>query len=163
MKNMKILMVCLGNICRSPLAEGILKVHLSKIPGEFHIDSAGTGAWHVGSPPDPRSIAAARKQGISISDQRARQLKSSDFEEFDLIFTMDESIHIDVKKLTSHPAYHAKIHLLRTYAGDTDSKVPDPYYESDEAFDNVYSLIDAACVKIASAIQNEQRKTTGKH
>lgn len=160
---MKILMVCLGNICRSPLAEGILKEHLSKIPGDFYIDSAGTGAWHVGSPPDPRSIAAAQRKGISISEQRARQLKRSDFDEFDLIFTMDESIHSDVKKLAGDPVHHTKIHLLRTYAGHHDSKVPDPYYESDEAFDNVYALIDEACVKIAAAIQNQQGKTVSKH
>ncbi|MCB0619215.1 MAG: low molecular weight phosphotyrosine protein phosphatase, partial [Saprospiraceae bacterium] len=88
---MKILMVCLGNICRSPLAEGILKEKIKENGLPWEVDSAGTGSWHVGEPPDPRSVAVARAHGIDILDQRARQFRPADFRQFDLIFAMDAS------------------------------------------------------------------------
>lgn len=133
---MRILMVCLGNICRSPLAEGILK---SKLNANFEVDSAGTAAYHVGNPPDKRSIAVAQQFGIDISQQRARQFKKDDFNSFDLIFVMDQNNYNDVVELAI-PAQRRKVHLLRE-----NSEVPDPYYGDASAFEAVFHLIDTAC------------------
>lgn len=133
---MRILMVCLGNICRSPLAEGILK---SKLNANFEVDSAGTAAYHVGNPPDQRSIAVAQQFGIDISQQRARQFKKDDFNSFDLIFVMDQNNYNDVVELAT-PAQRRKVHLLRK-----NNEVPDPYYGDASAFEAVFHLIDTAC------------------
>lgn len=129
-------MVCLGNICRSPLAEGILK---SKLNANFEVDSAGTAAYHVGNPPDKRSIAVAQQFGIDISQQRARQFKKDDFNSFDLIFVMDQNNYNDVVELAT-PAKRRKVHLLRE-----NNEVPDPYYGDASAFEAVFHLIDTAC------------------
>ena len=133
---MKILMVCLGNICRSPLAEGILQ---SKLTDGFTVDSAGTGDWHVGNSPDERSIAVAKKYGIDISKQRARQFQLDDFEKFDLIFVMDQSNFENVLKLTKNDEQRQKVKLILG-----DQNVPDPYYGGEEGFENVYQLLDEA-------------------
>jgi protein-tyrosine phosphatase len=133
---MRILMVCFGNICRSPLAEGILK---SKLNANFEVDSAGTAAYHVGNPPDQRSIAVAQQFGIDISQQRARQFKKDDFNNFDLIFVMDQNNYNDVVELAT-PAQRRKVHLLRK-----NNEVPDPYYGDASAFEAVFHLIDTAC------------------
>ena len=133
---MRILMVCLGNICRSPLAEGILK---SKLNANFEVDSAGTAAYNVGNPPDNRSIAVAQQFGIDISQQRARQFKKDDFNSFDLIFVMDQNNYNDVVELAT-PAQRRKVHLLRE-----NNEVPDPYYGDASAFEAVFHLIDTAC------------------
>jgi protein-tyrosine phosphatase len=133
---MRILMVCLGNICRSPLAEGILK---SKLNANFEVDSAGTAAYHVGNPPDKRSIAVAQQFGIDISQQRARQFKKDDFNSFDLIIVMDQNNYNDVVELAT-PAQRRKVHLLRE-----NNEVPDPYYGDASAFEAVFHLIDTAC------------------
>lgn len=133
---MKILMVCLGNICRSPLAEGILH---SKLNDKHRVDSAGTGNWHVGQCPDRRSIAVAKKYGIDISSQRARQFKSTDFDEFDLIFAMDSSNYKDLIHLAPTQEDRNKVQLI---LGNAD--VPDPYYGSDFGFENVFQLLDEA-------------------
>ena len=129
-------MVCLGNICRSPLAEGILK---SKLNANFEVDSASTTAYHVGNPPDKRSIAVAQQFGIDISQQRARQFKKDDFNSFDLIFVMDQNNYNDVVELAT-PAQRRKVHLLRE-----NNEVPDPYYGDASAFEAVFHLIDTAC------------------
>ena len=129
-------MVCLGNICRSPLAEGILK---SKLNANFEVDSAGTAAYHVGKPPDNRSIGVAQQFGIDISQQRARQFKKDDFNSFDLIFVMDQNNYNDVVELAT-PAQRRKVHLLRE-----NNEVPDPYYGDASAFEAVFHLIDTAC------------------
>lgn len=129
-------MVCLGNICRSPLAEGILK---SKLNANFEVDSAGTAAYHEGNPPDKRSIAVAQQFGIDISQQRARQFKKDDFNSFDLIFVMDQNNYNDVVELAT-PAKRRKVHLLRE-----NNEVPDPYYGDASAFEAVFHLIDTAC------------------
>ena len=129
-------MVCLGNICRSPLADGILK---SKLNANFEVDSAGTAAYHVGNPPDKRSIAVAQQFGIDISQQRARQFKKDDFNSFDLIFVMDQNNYNDVVELAT-PAQRRKVHLLRE-----NNEVPDPYYGDASAFEAVFHLIDTAC------------------
>jgi len=133
---MKILMVCLGNICRSPLAEGILQ---SKLNDGFVIESAGTGNWHVGQSPDERSVLIARKYGIDISKQRARQFQQDDFEKFDLIFVMDSSNYETVIKLAENEEQRKKVRLILD-----DADVPDPYFGGEEGFENVFQLLDRA-------------------
>lgn len=138
---MKILMVCLGNICRSPLAEGILQ---TKVGDNHLVDSAGTGDWHVGEQPDRRSVAVAKKYGVDISDQRAMHFNPVFLEEFDLIFAMDEQNLIDLQKLTRNEEEQSKIKLiLKDGIGQTQN-VPDPYYDGEDAFEYVYQLLDEA-------------------
>lgn len=139
---MKILMVCLGNICRSPLAEGILR---SKLGDSFFIDSAGTGNWHIGKSPDKRSVLIAQKYGLDISSQKARQFQKSDFDEFDLIFVMDESNYMDVIALAESDEHKTKVRLiLKELNNQPDFNVPDPYYGGNEGFEKVYNLLDDA-------------------
>lgn len=137
----KILMVCLGNICRSPLAEGILA---SKLPNEkFIVDSAGTGSWHVGHSPDKRSIAVAQKNGLCIDGQKGRQFKNSDFDEFDYIYVMDNSNYRDVIHLAKTPGHKNKVHLiLNELFPDENVDVPDPYFGVSNGFDTVYQMLD---------------------
>jgi len=139
---MRILMVCLGNICRSPLAEGILR---SKLPEDFFVDSAGTGNWHVGQSPDKRSVSIARKYGLDISRQRARQFRLKDFDEFDLIFVMDKTNYEDVLSMAESDEHKSKVRLiLGELNGHKDFNVPDPYFGGEEGFENVYRLLDNA-------------------
>lgn len=138
---MKILMVCLGNICRSPLAEGILQ---HKVDDRHLVDSAGTGDWHVGEQPDRRSIAAAKRYGIDISDQRAMHFNPVFFDEFDLIFAMDKQNLIDLQKLARTEEERNKVKLILKEGLGEAINVPDPYYEKDEAFDQVFQLLDRA-------------------
>ncbi len=146
----KVLMVCLGNICRSPLAEGILK---SKIDTDtVWVDSAGTGGYHIGNPPDPRSIAVAKKHGIDISQQVCRKLSYSDLEEFDVIYAMDKSNYGNILGLSRNKAQAAKVKLLLSEANIKESEVPDPYYDSINGFEKVYQLIDKACEEIAKKL-----------
>lgn len=140
-------MVCLGNICRSPLAEGILS-HLAA-NHDVEVDSAGTGDWHVGQKPDPRSIAIARKYGIDISSQRARHFKAADFDRFDCIYAMDRSNYRNVVALAQTDEQRAKVKLLLSVCEHEGTcEVPDPYYGGDDGFDQVYKLIEKACQKI---------------
>lgn len=147
---MKILMVCLGNICRSPLAEGIMKQKAAENGLEWTVDSAGTGAWHAGELPDRRSIAMARKKGVDISDQRARQFQSVDFERFDKIFVMDTQNMSDVLRLASSEAQREKVELMldQIHPGLRRS-VPDPYYD-DNGFEEVFDMLDQACSAFVS-------------
>ncbi|MDR7371118.1 low molecular weight protein-tyrosine-phosphatase [Flavobacterium aquidurense] len=147
----KILMVCLGNICRSPLAEGILA---SKLPKEnFIVDSAGTGSWHVGHAPDKRSIAVAKKNGLSIDSQKGRQFKTSDFDEFDYIYVMDNSNYRDVIHLAKTPEHKNKVHLiLNELFPDENVDVPDPYFGAVNGFDNVYQMLDEVAEIIAEKL-----------
>jgi protein-tyrosine phosphatase len=138
---MKILMVCLGNICRSPLAEGILQ---NKLADNHLVDSAGTGDWHVGEQPDRRSIAVAKKYGVDISDQRAMHFNPIFFEEFDLIFAMDKQNLIDLQQLARTEEERNKVKLILKEGLGESINVPDPYYEKDEAFEHVYQLLDKA-------------------
>jgi protein-tyrosine phosphatase len=140
---MKVLMVCLGNICRSPLAEGILrhKVKLKAI--NWEIDSAGTGGWHTGQQPDSRAIRVAGIQGIDISTLRARQINEFDLEYFDLILTMDQSNLRDVLKLKNTIDNKKKILLVSMYSVKyKDIEVPDPYYDTEKEFLFVYEMLD---------------------
>ncbi len=145
MKKMKVLMVCLGNICRSPLAEGILKHKVASRGLDWEVDSAGTGSWHVGNPPDERSIAVAKKYGIDISSQRARQFRSEDLNHFDLVFAMDASNYNNIKKHATDSDQLNKLDLIlnESYPGQNRT-VPDPYW-NDNGFEGVYELLDHAC------------------
>ncbi len=139
---MKILMVCLGNICRSPLAHGIME-HLVRQKGlNWEIDSAGTGGWHVGQKPDSRSIAIAKKYGLDISEQCCRKFDTSDFENFDQILVMDYNNLHDVKALAKTDEEQNKISLFLK-----DAIVPDPYHDDDQ-FDPVYQMIEKRCKEL---------------
>jgi protein-tyrosine phosphatase len=147
----KILMVCLGNICRSPLAEGILK---SKLPeSTFLIDSAGTANYHVGNSPDPRSITVGKKYGIDISNLKGRQFSVNDFDSFDLIYVMDESNYRNVISIarSEHDKSKVKFILNEIYPNQ-NYDVPDPYYGGDHGFENVYKMLDEACTIIANSL-----------
>ena len=147
----KILMVCLGNICRSPLAEGILQ---SKLPKDkFTVDSAGTGEWHIGKQPDARSIAIADKKGLDISGQRGRQFKSQDFNDFDYIYVMDGSNYNDVLNLAKNDQEKSKVKLLLNELFPNENvDVPDPYFGLQNGFESVYDMIDQACDVIAEKL-----------
>lgn len=147
-------MVCLGNICRSPLAHGILE-HKAKLNSlDISVDSAGTGTWHIGNKPDERSIEIAKKNGISIHDQRARQVSFQDLKEFDLIFAMDTTNYADIKSLDLSEKYHHKIKLiLNEIEGAKDKNVPDPYFGGREGFETVFKLLDRACDELINKIK----------
>lgn len=142
----RVLMVCLGNICRSPLAEGIL-AHLTD-PATCAVDSAGTAGYHVGHPPDPRSIEVAATHGIDISRQRCRRFEPTDFERFDYIFAMDRENLANIRRLARNRDEIQKASLLLEAAGIGTLDVPDPYYGGAEGFEEVYGLILRACEQI---------------
>ena len=144
----KILMVCLGNICRSPLAEGLLASKLPK--NKFIVDSAGTGNWHVGKQPDERSIAVAKKNGVDISLQKGRQFSISDFDNSDYIYVMDASNYEDVIKMARNETQRNKVKLIldELFPGE-NVDVPDPYYGMQNGFDSVYKMLDETCEIIA--------------
>ncbi|MEA1786323.1 low molecular weight protein-tyrosine-phosphatase [Arenibacter sp. GZD96] len=145
-----ILMVCLGNICRSPLAEGILKNKVDAL--KVFVDSAGTAGFHIGKPPDRRSIAVAKKNGIDISQQRCRKFTKEDFSNFDIIYAMDRANYKDLLALADTTRQSSKIKLLLEEVSLASADVPDPYYENDAAFESVFQLIDVACNAIATKL-----------
>jgi protein-tyrosine phosphatase len=147
----KILIVCLGNICRSPLAEGILTAMIN--PDNVAVDSAGTGNWHVGDKPDKRSITVALKNGIDITQQRGKQFSTYDYEIYDHIFVMDATNYSDVIKLATSHTEKAKVSMIldEIFPGEAVD-VPDPYYGGDTGFDNVYAMLYTACEKIVSRL-----------
>ena len=140
---MKVLMVCLGNICRSPLAQGILQDKIDRLGLPWQVDSAGTSGYHNGNPPDPRSISEALKHSIDISYQKSRVITISDLEDFDLVLVMDTSNYQNVMKLAENKFQRDKIKLILNYVFPAQNKpVPDPYY--DGGFHVVYDLLDRA-------------------
>ena len=149
--SIKILMVCLGNICRSPLAEGILA---SKLPeNKFKVDSAGTGSWHIGNAPDERSIITAKKNGILISNQKCRQITTNDFDFFDYIYVMDNNNYNDVLELSKNQEHRKKVQLiLNELFPNENVDVPDPYYGLQNGFDSVYQMLNEACDLIAKKL-----------
>ncbi len=144
-------MVCLGNICRSPLAEGILKAKVDV--DKVQVDSAGTGGWHIGELPDSRSIDIAKKHGLDITDQRGKKFSAYDFETYDYIFVMDNSNYRDVIRMANNDSEKQKVRLIldEIFPGE-NVDVPDPYYGGDHGFENVYQMLDQACEKIVSHI-----------
>ncbi len=143
-------MVCLGNICRSPLAEGILQ---SKVdPDKVFVDSAGTAGYHVGNPPDKRSVAVAKKHGLNINHQKCRKFSKADFSEFDHIYVMDRSNYSDVASLAANQEQASKVKLLLSEVELGIKEVPDPYYGGDNGFENVYQMIDRACEEISKKL-----------
>ncbi|MEJ2114253.1 MAG: low molecular weight phosphotyrosine protein phosphatase [Flavobacteriaceae bacterium] len=149
----KILMVCLGNICRSPLAEGILR---SKLPKDlFIVDSAGTADYHIGNSPDKRSISVAKKYGIDISNLKGRQFMQSDFDDFDYIFVMDESNYQNVIKLARNKDDANKVqYILNEIYPNQNYSVQDPYYGGESGFESVFKMLDEACINIANKLLN---------
>jgi protein-tyrosine phosphatase len=140
---MKVLMVCLGNICRSPLAHGILRDKTSQL--NWEIDSAGTSAFHEGEGPDPRSVAIGRKHGVSIRDLVARNFAVSDFDQFDMIYVMDQSNYGNVISLARNEEDKEKVKLiLNEIDPSSNAEVPDPYYGGDQGFENVFQMLDEA-------------------
>ena len=145
---MKILMVCLGNICRSPLAEGILQQKISGLGLGWQVDSAGTGDWHTGQQPDPRSIATARQHGIDISRQCARQLKPHDLDRFDLVLAMDSQNYRDILRLATTKEQGEKVQLIMNFVTPgRNQAVPDPYWD-DNGFEQVFGMLEEACGKL---------------
>lgn len=144
---MKILMVCLGNICRSPLAEGILLEKIKERKLSWEVDSAGTSGWHQGALPDRRSIEVAKAHGIDLTYQRSRQFKAADLDQFDLILAMDSSNYSNIVRMATSEAQKSKVKLILNYAYPNENRaVPDPYYEG--GFEKVYQMIAIACEKI---------------
>jgi protein-tyrosine phosphatase len=144
----RVLFVCLGNICRSPTAEAVMRYHVSAngLDGAIEVDSAGTAGWHAGDPPDERAQAEAARRGIDMTS-RARQVHVGDFEHFDLILAMDRSNLSDMQDLTAVAEHRDKLRLLREFdpTADGDLEVPDPYYGGPNGFAEVFDLVDAAC------------------
>lgn len=146
---MKILLVCLGNICRSPMAEGILRDMVRKQGLPWRTDSAGTGNYHVGEQPDKRAMKTMRERGIDISDLRARHLRPSDFEEFDLLLAMDASNLQNMRAIAPRPELLSKVHLMMDFVPDHALReVPDPYFGGDEGFVEVYDMLTIACTNV---------------
>jgi protein-tyrosine phosphatase len=138
-----ILMICLGNICRSPLAEGLMRSKLNFT--KFMVDSAGTSNGHKGQAPDKRSIAVARKNGIDISQQKSRQLVKRDFKVYDYLYVMDGSNYLDVIAMASDEEEMKKvIKIMDEVFPDENLDVPDPYYGGSQGFENVYRMLDQA-------------------
>jgi protein-tyrosine phosphatase len=155
---MRLLFVCLGNICRSPTAEGVMRslVRDAGLEDTIELDSAGTGAWHVGSPPDARAVAAASARGI-VLESLARQVEESDFDDFDLILAMDRSNLRELGQMAPGGQGRTRVRLLREFdpasmVGE-DLEVPDPYYGARGGFDEVLDLVQAACSGLLEQIR----------
>jgi protein-tyrosine phosphatase len=154
-KTIRILFVCLGNICRSPTAEGVMRalVREAGLEEKIELDSAGTGAWHVGNPPDERATATARARGI-VLEGAAREVRREDFEDFDLILAMDRSNLVDLRRLAPDKHARRKVRLLREFdpaniappRDPEDLDVPDPYYGGPGGFEQVLEIVQAACL-----------------
>jgi protein-tyrosine phosphatase len=157
----RLLFVCMGNICRSPTAEGVMRGLLREqdLEDRVEVDSAGTGDWHVGSPPDARATAAARSRGITLAGA-ARVIARSDFEDFDLILAADRR-NLRQLRAVAPPDARSRIHLLREFDpasdGAPDLDVPDPYYGGDEGFEHVLDLVEAACRGLLDALRADGR------
>lgn len=152
--------VCLGNICRSPTAEAIMRQLLERehLVAEIEIDSAGTGAWHVGEPPDRRATASAKRRGIELAG-RARRVESKDFERFDYLVAMDRPNQRDLLRMAPNEAAKAKVVLFRNYdsASPRDADVPDPYYGEGDGFETVLDICEAASRGLLEEIRKKHR------
>lgn len=151
----KVLFVCMGNICRSPSAQGVFRKMAAEagLQTAVTVDSAGTHAYHVGEAPDPRALAAAKRRGVDLSDLRARQITAEDYEEFDLILAMDwENLALMQQQCPRHLKH--KLHLLMRYAGEHDAAtVPDPYYGGSDGFNTVLDYVEDACQGLVEVVR----------
>ena len=156
--DVSVLYVCLGNICRSPLGEGVLAHRLEEedLSSRVRVDSAGTGAWHLGEPPDPRSTEVALRHGIALRG-RARRVSVEDFHEFDYIFAMDRANLQDLRHLESQVGEGAQLNLFREFDPDKDGDldVPDPYYGGPDGFDVMFDIIDRTCAAFVEHLVSE--------
>jgi len=159
----RVLFVCLGNICRSPQAEGIFRylVVEAGLQGDFDIDSAGTGGWHVGELPDPRTREASRRHNIELT-MRARQFQAADLDEFDFILAMDANNFRDITALRPDRPVRADVSMLRSHDASAQSfDVPDPYYGGANGFENVFQICRRGCTGLLSKIISEKLNTAG--
>jgi protein-tyrosine phosphatase len=159
---LRLLFVCLGNICRSPTAEGAMRtlVREAGLEDEIELDSAGTGSWHVGSAPDERATAAAAGRGV-VLEGAARRVRLEDFDDFDLILAMDSANLSDLRALAPDSEGRAKVRLLREFDpasdGADDLDVPDPYYGEGDGFERVLDLVQAACEGLLVQVRADMR------
>ena len=160
-KSIRVLFVCLGNICRSPLAEGVFRDHLEKANYRddisIEVDSAGTGSWHVGDKPDARMRATSRMHGVSLEDIRARQFVAEDFSKFDHIYAMDRQNQKDILSLANSEADRKKVRLFRSHDPDADDlDVPDPYYGGESGFQNVFTIVERTIRQIVDDLLSSE-------
>jgi protein-tyrosine phosphatase len=146
-RNMRILFVCMGNICRSPTAEGVMRRLIEEAGLDIEVDSAGTGGWHAGEPPDDRATLAARRRGVTLAGA-ARQVTPADFRRFDMLIALDRSNLRDLLALAPDEEAAAKVRLLVA-----DADVPDPYYGGDRGFENVLDMVEAACRELLDELR----------
>lgn len=156
-EKIRVLFVCLGNICRSPTAEGVFRaqVEAAGLQERIEIDSAGTGDWHVGKAPDRRMQRAARERGYDLSELRARQVKPEDLDHFDYILPMDRKNQVDLESLITALEQLDKIRLLLSYNPSAIREVPDPYYGGEAGFHQVIDLVEAACRRLLIQIRKQ--------
>ncbi len=148
MNKTKVLFVCVGNICRSPSAQGVFEklIHNKGLSYLFEVDSAGTHSYHVGSASDSRSISSAQKRGIDLTSQHARQAKSRDFEKFDYIIAMDDDNFENLKQICPSPEFENKLFTMMSFSENKYyTEIPDPYYGGESGFDLVLDLLEDAC------------------
>ena len=157
----RVLCVCLGNICRSPTAEAVMRhlVQQQRLKDQIEVDSAGIGGWHAGNPPDSRSAGVGHKRGIPLSGQ-ARQVTTKDFDAFDLLVAMDKSNREDLWSLAPNPLARDKVHLLRDFdpKGPRHADVPDPYYGGVAGFENVFDICQTACTGLVEHLRGQSAK-----
>ena len=160
---MRILFVCLGNICRSPTSEGVMRHKLREagLEEDVDVESAGTGGWHVGHPPDERASAAAAARGIAL-ESRAQRFEREHFEDFDLIVAMDSQNLADMRALAPHAAAEGKLVMLRDYDPEADGALdgPDPYYGGEQGFEDVLDMVERSCDGLIAEIL-ESRTAAG--
>jgi protein-tyrosine phosphatase len=151
---MRILFVCLGNICRSPTAEAVMRglVAQAGLDGEVEVESAGTGSWHLGDPPDPRAVAAAAERGVEL-DGAARQVTEADFDRFDLLIAMDRSNRDGLLRLAPDEDARGRVRLLSDFGNGEPADVPDPYYGGEEGFAEVLGIVERRCTMLLDEIR----------
>lgn len=154
----RVLFVCLGNICRSPAAQGVMEDLLRErgLEGRVEVDSAGTGGWHTGQLPDPRMRAHARRRGLELT-HRARKVRQSDFDDFDIIVAMDDANYDDLRELAPSPEAAAKVRKMASWLRHHPGAdaIPDPYYDGAEGFENVLDLLQDACAGLLDELEAE--------
>jgi protein-tyrosine phosphatase len=153
----RILFVCLGNICRSPTAEAVMRGLIAErgLGGELEVESAGTGSWHLGDPPDARAVDAAAARGVEL-EGAARQVSAADFEEYDLLIAMDRSNRAELMRLAPDGRSEGKVRLLREFGDGIEHDVPDPYFGGDEGFTEVLEIVERCCAALLDDIRAGQ-------